>query len=169
MNIQLILVTISLVILTAYTILMCVNNHQVPDSLSASVFFLPRPGAWLWTAVIASVVFTLAPVIISTAREGFQFLAFLACAGLLFVAGCPLVKDKGDMAYRVHCASAVVCAVSAMTLVALSCPWLMLGWLPWLAMFLWLTRRHRDWRTQIFWAEMTCFLITYAYVYIRIL
>lgn len=169
MNIQLILVTASLVILAAYILLMCWNNRQVPDSLSASVFFLPPQGAWLWTVVIAAVVFALAPVLIGTTRDSVQFLAFFACAGLLFVAGCPLVKDKGDMAYRVHCASAVVCAVSAMTLVAVSVPWLMFGWIPWLAVFLWQTRSHHDWRTQIFWAEMTCFLITYAYVYIRIL
>ena len=168
MNIQLILVTASLVILAAYILLMCWNNRQVPDSLSASVFFLPPQGAWLWTVVIAAVVFALAPVLIGTAQRA-QFLAFFACAGLLFVAGCPLVKDKGDMAYRVHCASAVVCAVSAMTLVAVSVPWLMFGWIPWLAVFLWQTRSHHDWRTQTFWAEMTCFVITYAYAYISIL
>ena len=169
MNINALFITISLVLLIAYTATLCVVNKQIPSSLSSTVFFLPPTGAWLWTVVIAAVIFNLAPVLIGTTRESFQFLAFLASAGLLFVAGCPLVKDKGDMAYRVHCASAVVCAVSAMTLVAVSVPWLMLGWIPWLAVFLWQTRSHHDWRTQIFWAEMTCFLITYAYVYIRIL
>lgn len=163
-----ILITISLVLLIAYTATLCVVNKQIPSSLSSTVFFLPPTGAWLWTVVIAAVVFALAPVLIENAQRC-QFLAFIACAGLLFVAGCPLVKDKGDMAYRVHCASAVVCAVSAMTLVAVSVPWLMFGWIPWLAVFLWQTRSHQDWRTQTFWAEMTCFVITYAYVYISIL
>ena len=168
MNINALFITISLVLLIAYTATLCVVNKQIPSSLSSTVFFLPPTGAWLWTVVIAAVVFTLAPVLIENAQHC-QFLAFLACAGLLFVAGCPLVPDKGDMAYRVHCASAIVCAVSAMALVAVNQVLLLLLWLPWFAVFLWKTRGRKSWETNTFWAEMECFLITYVYAYISIL
>lgn len=63
---SIILITIAAVLLIAYTVALCVNNG-IPRSLSASVFFLPRKGAWLWTAVIAAVALALAPVLIGTA------------------------------------------------------------------------------------------------------
>ena len=163
MNTFMILITIAAVLLIAYTVILCAQNG-IPRSLSASVFFLPRKGAWLWTAVIAAVVFALAPVLIGTAQRA-QFLAFFACAGLLFVAGCPLVKDKSDMAYRVHLVSAIVCAVCAMGLVACNRPLLLLLWLPWVAVFIWKTKGVSTWPTQTFWAEMMCFLITFIYAY----
>ena len=159
-----ILITIAAVLLIAYTVALCAQNG-IPRSLSASVFFLPRKGAWLWTAVIAAVVFALAPVLIGTAQRA-QFLAFFACAGLLFVAGCPLVKDKSDMAYRVHLASAIVCAFSAMTLVGVNRTLLLLLWLPWVGVFIWKTKGVSTWPTQTFWAEMMCFLITFIYAYL---
>ena len=164
---SIILITIAAVLLIAYTVALCVNNG-IPRSLSASVFFLPRNGAWIWTAVIAAVALALAPVLIGTAHRA-QFLAFLACAGLLFVAGCPLVKDKGDMAYRVHLVAAIVCAVCAMGLVACNRPLLLLLWLPWLGVFIWKTKGVSTWPTQTFWAEMTCFAITFIYAYLMVL
>jgi hypothetical protein len=163
---SIILITIAAVLLTAYTVILCAQNG-IPRSLSASVFFLPKKGAWLWTAVIAAVVFALAPVLIGTAQRA-QFLAFFACAGLLFVAGCPLVKDKSDMAYRVHLVSAVVCAFSAMALVACNRLLLLMLWLPWVGVFVWKTKGVSTWPTQTFWAEMMCFLITFIYAYLMV-
>ncbi len=164
---SIILITIAAVLLIAYTVILCVHNG-IPRSLSASVFFLPKKGAWLWTAVIAAVVFALAPVLIGTAERA-QFLAFLACAGLLFVAGCPLVKDKGDMAYRVHLVAAIVCAFSAMLLVGVNRPLLLLLWLPWVGVFIWKTKGVSTWPTQTFWAEMMCFATTFIYAYLMVL
>ena len=162
-----ILITIAAVLLIAYTVALCVTNKQIPSSLSSTVFFLPRKGAWLWTAVIAAVVFALAPVLIGTAHRC-QFFAFFACAGLLFVAGCPLVPDKGDMAYRVHVAAAVVCAFSAMILVGVNRTLLLLLWLPWVGVFIIKTSGTATWPTQTFWAEMMCFLVTFVYAYYEI-
>ena len=76
MNTFMILITIAAVLLIAYTVALCVHNG-IPRSLSASVFFLPKKGAWLWTAGIAAVVFALAPVLIGTAQRA-QFLAIFA-------------------------------------------------------------------------------------------
>lgn len=164
---SIILTTIAAVLLIAYTVILCVHNG-IPRSLSASVFFLPKKGTWLWTAVIAAVALALAPVLIGTAERA-QFLAFFACAGLLFVAGCPLVKDKSDMAYRVHLVAAIVCALSAMGLVACNRPLLLLLWLPWVGVFIWKTKGVSTWPTQTFWAEMMCVLITFIYAYLMVL
>lgn len=37
-----ILITFAIALLVAYTVTVCVANHQIPDSLSQSVFFLPK-------------------------------------------------------------------------------------------------------------------------------
>lgn len=166
MNTYTILITIAAILLTGYTVALCVSNRQIPSSLSSTVFFLPPKGAWLWTAVIAAVVFFLAPVLIGTAHRC-QFLAFFACAGLLFVAGCPLVKEKTETAYYVHIAAAVICAISAMGLVAFNKTVLLLMWIPWVGVFIWKTKGTEKWTTQTFWAEMMCFLITFIYAYIE--
>ena len=63
MNTYFILTTIAVAVLTLYTAIMCITNKQIPPSLSASVFYLPRAGAIIWLAVIAIIVFTIAPVL----------------------------------------------------------------------------------------------------------
>lgn len=164
MNTYFILTTIAVAVLTIYTAALCLAERQIPPSLSASVFYLPRVGAILWLAVIATVVFCLAPVLLAVSRPATQFLAFISCAGLLFVGGCPLVKDKTDLTYKIHIAGAITCAVCANLLIMFN-HWLMLFlWIPWLFWFIWVTKDRR-WTTQTFWAEMTCFYSTFAYAY----
>ena len=164
MNTYFILTTIAVAVLTIYTAALCLAERQIPPSLSASVFYLPRAGAILWLAVIATVVFCLAPVLIAVSSPNTQFLAFIACAGLLFVGGCPLVKDKTDLTYKIHVAGAVTCAICANLLIITNHWWLMFLWIPWLFWFIWVTK-DRPWTTQTFWAEMTCFYSTFAYAY----
>ena len=164
MNTYFILTTIAVAVLTIYTAALCLAERQIPPSLSASVFYLPRAGAILWLAVIATVVFCLAPVLLAVSRPATQFLAFISCAGLLFVGGCPLVKDKTDLTYKIHIAGAVTCAVAANLLIMTNLWWMLFLWIPWLFWFIWVTK-YRRWTTQTFWAEMTCFYSTFAYAY----
>ena len=164
MNTYFILTTIAVAVLTIYTAALCLAERQIPPSLSASVFYLPRAGAILWLAVIATVVFCLAPVLLAVSRPATQFLAFISCAGLLFVGGCPLVKDKTDLTYKIHIAGAVTCAVCANLLIITNHWWMLFLWIPWLFWFIWVTKDLRR-TTQTFWAEMTCFYSTFAYAY----
>ena len=164
MNTYFILTTIAMAVLTIYTAALCLAERQIPSSLSASVFYLPRAGAIIWLAVIAIIVFTIAPVLYAVSKPTTQPLAFLSCVGLLFVGGCPLVKDKTDMTYKIHIAGAVTCAICANLLIITNHWWLMFLWIPWLFWFVWVTKDRR-WQTQTFWAEMTCFYSTFAYAY----
>ena len=77
MNTYFILTTIAMAVLTIYTAALCLVNKQISSSLSASVFSLPRAGAILWLAVIATIVFCLAPVLIAVSSQNTQFLAFI--------------------------------------------------------------------------------------------
>lgn len=151
---------IAIIILLTYTIIMCIRGGKIPSSLSASVFDLPQNMHWIWTITIYSVCFLTIPTIISKASENTQFLAFIAIAALAFVGAAPLVKDKQDIAYKVHCVAAVICAVCSQIMLAFNCPWLLLCWVPWIIAWFELCS---TWRTMTFWAEAVCFASTFAY------
>lgn len=104
-------ILIAITILLVYTIALCIKGGGIPASLSASVFSLPQSKRWIWTVLLALVCFLCVPTYIEKTGENTQFLAFTAIAALAFVGGAPLVKDKSDIAYKVHCVAAVVCAL----------------------------------------------------------
>ena len=158
-------ILIAIIILLAYTIALCIKGGGVPSSLSASVFNLPKSKRWIWTVVLYAVVFLcLVPFdflpysvsYLDKVSEGTQFLAFIALAALAFVGAAPLVADKTDLAYKVHCVAAVVCALCSQMVLVFNNAWLLLLWLPWLFI-------ASEWKTKIFWAEMVCFGSTFAF------
>ena len=160
------LIVIAMTLLFAYTLTVCVVNRGIPSSLSATVYALPPMGAWLWTLIIGAVSVMTMPVILEKAPDNFKFLGFLSIIGLLFVALCPLVPNKGDMTYKLHMGGAIACAVASQVLLAVDNAWLLLIWVPWVLAFVWITKDH-TWKTQIFWAEMTCFADTFVYCLIQ--
>ena len=156
------LIVIAMTLLFAYTLTVCVVNRGIPSSLSATVYALPPMGAWLWTLIIGAVSGMTMPVILETAPDNWKFLGFLSIVGLIFVALCPLVPNKGDMTYKLHCTGALICALSSQLLLAVTYVWLLLAWVPWIIAFVWITR-SKKWKTEIFWAEMICFADTFIY------
>ena len=166
-------IIIAIVILLGYTIAVCLGGGGVPNSLSASVFKFQKKDRWIWTVVLYAVCFwVLVPFgwhgvsFLDKVSSDTQFLAFIAIAALAFVGAAPLVADKTDLAYKVHCGAAVVCAVCSQLVLTFNQPWLLFCWLPWVATFMWLRQEPTwiaQWRTKVFWAEMVCFLSTFAF------
>ena len=164
-------IVIAIIILLVYTVALCIKGGGVPPSLSASVFDLPKNKRWIWTVTLYAVVFLcLVPFdflpnsvsYLDKVSESTKFLAFIALAALAFVGAAPLVTDKTDMAYKVHCVAAIICAVCSQLVLVFNQPWLLLCWVPFSAAFVWITKDHA-WRTQTFWAEMVCFVSTFAF------
>ena len=166
-------IVLAIIILLVYTIALCIKGGGVPSSLSASVFELPKGKRWIWTVMLYAVCFcVLVPFgsggvsFLDKVSENTQFLAFIAIAALAFVGAAPLVADKTELAYKVHCVAAVVCAVCSQLVLVFNQPWLLLCWVPWVVVFVWITKDH-PWRTLVFWAEMVCFYGTFAYCLIK--
>ena len=155
-------IVLAISVLLGYTIAMCIKGGGVPSSLSASVFDLPKNQRWIWTVVLYAVVFLCVPTYLDKVSENTQFLAFIAMVGLAFVGAAPLVSDKTDMAYKVHCVDAVVCAVCSQQVLVFNQPWLLLCWVPFVVAFVWVTK-DKPWRTLVFWAEMVCIGSTFAF------
>ena len=153
----------AITLLTIYAVTICVANGEIPASLSRTVFVLPRNVRWIWSVVIAAVAFLTMPTLIEESDEATQFLGFLACASLMFVGVCPLVQQEWELSYIIHMVMAYTCAVSSQLLVLVNNPILLIGWLPWMIVFAVLRHRKKKWQTKAFWAEMTCFVITFLY------
>lgn len=149
--------------MTAYVVGVCVFIRKIPNSLSQSVLAMPPWGRYLWMAVMMSVAFLLEPVFIMKSSDNTQFLAYFACAGLLFVGAAPLVPGvhKDDSSYPVHMVGAYVAAIASQLDIAINQPPFMLLWLPVLGVLAW--HWHQKWSTAVFWGEITCLIISFMF------
>lgn len=154
-------ILITITVLTVYTLVLIRIGGQIPSSLSASVFDLPMSKRWIWTVVLAVVCFLCVPTYVCKAGDNTQFIAFIAIAALAFVGAAPLVKDKSDLAYKVHCVAAVICAVCSQLVLVFNLPWLLLSWMPFVATGF--IVGCGKCRTKTFWAEMVGFVSTFAF------
>ena len=160
-------IVIAILVLLAYIIALCIKGGGISPSLSASVFDLKQSMRWIWTVVLAAVCFLCVPTYIEKTAENTQFLAFIAIAALAFVGAAPLVKEKSDLAYKVHCVTAVICAVCSQLVLVFNMPEgsVICLWIPFVIALIIKTNAwdFSKWRTMTFWAEMVCFVSTFAF------
>lgn len=154
-------IIVAFILLASYTASICIVNRHIPSSLSASVFCLSKSGSWLWTVTTGAVAFLIVPSFIDAASERMKIIAFAACVGLAFVACTPLVKDKNDLAYKVHMAGAWTCAICSQVVIAVDRPIILLCWMPWIIVAF---VKMKEWRMATFWAEISCFVSTILYL-----
>lgn len=153
---------IAFTLLAAYIVTACIINRSIPDSISQMVNSLPSSGMWLWSAVMLITAALTMPAALAAASDNTRFLAFLSCISIVFMALTPLVSQTITMAYHVHMATAIISAVTSQLLVAANCLWLMLGWLPFIVSWYLFSRKNQKFQWK-FWAETTCFILTFAF------
>ena len=163
-------IVLAIIILLMYTVALIIKGGGVPSSLSASVFDLPKNQRWIWTVMLYAVCFcVMVPFgsggvsFLDKVSGDTQFLAFIAIAALAFVGAAPLVADKTDLAYKVHCVAAVVCAVCSQLVLVFNQPCLLFCWFPFVVAFVYMWAAHFAWRTKTFWAEKVCFGSTFIF------
>lgn len=157
-----ILAVVSLVIFLAYLVGMYVH-FGIPASLSDTYYKMEnrRKGAgWFFTAMCWGVALPLLPYLLDVTPAGYQFTAFLACAGLMFVGAAP--QFKLSLTGPVHYVSAAVCCSSAILWCILSGYW----FIPFNAFLIygWVALRYGK---PMFWIEMAAFTSMYVCVFIR--
>lgn len=101
------LVIISFILFVLYMILSIYKNDGLPVSLSDTYYLWPK---WVFPILMVIIAFSALPYWLEiTADTDYQFLSFLACAGLLFVANAPdFRKDRNH--YPIHVISAYIAA-----------------------------------------------------------
>lgn len=116
------LLIISFLIIAAYTAAVCVKQKGVPYSISATFYKLQHP-YWFMAAMWATAGL-LMPAALETSKSGTEFLAFLACAGMIFVGAAPNFRE--ELEGKVHMLGAVVCVVASQLWVAFNCWWVLI-------------------------------------------
>lgn len=150
------LVVIALIVIALYTGAMIYSGRGIPESISQTVFLLPRKGQWVFTVVMWVVGFLLIPVLLEKVSEQTQFIAFLTISGVCFVGASPLVlKEKNT----IHYVCAAVAGIASQLLVALNQPLLLLLWF----LYVGYTLLAKDGSKNLFWVEVSCMLTVFAY------
>ena len=104
-----VLVIISLLIIASYTAAVCIKQKGIPYSISATFYKLKHP--YWFMAAMWSTAGLLMPAVLDISKPGTEFLAFLACAGMIFVGAAPNFKE--EMEGKVHMSGAVICVVAS--------------------------------------------------------
>lgn len=155
------LIIISLVIFLAYVVGTCLY-FGIPASISDTYYKLEKRKkglGWLFTAMCWLVGGLLLPALLEITPEGYQFTAFLACAGLLFVGAAPQFKVSSTGA--VHYGSAAVCVVFSQIWVILSGLW----WVSLICFVACLYPAYKD-KKWMFWIEIVAIVAVYVTILI---
>lgn len=154
---------ISLIFLTMY-IVYAVSVCGVPWSLSDTYYQLKKRNrpAWLFQMAMIVPAMFLMPVWIECSTENIQFLAFLACGGLIFVGTAPLFREEFQS--KVHYTGTVIAGLATILWICFSGMWyLPVVTFPIAGIIM---LRYRKW---LFWAELAAFVCAYAGVLISLI
>ena len=150
------LVIIAVIIIVLYIGAMIYAGRQIPESISQTVYVMPRTGQLIFAIVMMAVGFLLMPVLMEVSSEWTQVFAFLMCFGILGVGAAPLVvKEKNTF----HYVCAAMCGISSQVLVALNQPLCLLLWF----LYIGYTLFAKDVSRNFFLAEIACMLIVFIY------
>lgn len=158
-----ILIILSLLITAGFTIYAVKTIDYVPTCLSATYYLLPKHKVLFQIAMIAAGFLAL-PAWIEASPENWQFLAFLGCAGLVFIGAASAFLDHFEG--KVHYTATAIAAASAILWLILASEW---GWIPLVAFALCATyfvvKKPRNW---LFWAEMAVLASIYTGIIIEL-
>lgn len=155
-----ILTLLSLIIILTYVSVM-IKRNGIPPSISETYYSLQHKlwfGFTMW-----SVGFMLLIVLLNMVPAAIQFIAFLACSGVLLVGAAPNFKEEFE--HKVHVAGALLCIVGSQILITLMNPMLLLVWVLYLLYTIimlkikWSNNLKESFRLTkpLFWIEITAF------------
>lgn len=142
-----------------FVTMLCVviNKYGVPDMVSTIYYLLGKSG-WVFQVVMIAFGILMMVCLLDSGR-GVQCLAFLSCAGLMFVGAAPRFLDESER--KVHKTAAIVSAVASVGW-CLTVDWkIVVALLGWYAVY-WACRSEDD--HPWFMAEITAVwmvLLTY--------
>ena len=85
------------------------SKGELPESVSAMVYDLPKAGQWLWTLWLFLVAFCIAPALLEAIPESWKFVGFFTVACLAFCA-------------------AIAAGILSQICVAFISPWWLIAW-----------------------------------------
>ena len=117
---------ISLILAVVAVVLYVIVKNELPASISAMVYELPKGGwQWSWTVWLWVVLVLLTPQLMTVLDDSYKMLGFLTVGCLAFVAAMPLF-ERTDRKW--HYVLAIAGGILSQVCVALICPWWLLLW-----------------------------------------
>lgn len=160
------LTILSALIIAAYTVAVCIKCKGIPYSISETYYKISHKFWFGVTMVLTACL--LMPAILEITPNSYQFMAFLACLGMIMTGIAPNFREGIER--KIHTAGAILCLVFSQVWVGLTCPWMLLVWVGYLAytaIGLW-----RNWTScfissflatkPMFWVEIVALLATYV-------
>lgn len=161
-----ILTILSVLLIAAYTAAVCIKGKGVPASISATFYALGHP--WWFSVTMVGTAFLLLPAILEVTPSSYQFVAFLACLGLIMVGVAPHFKEGIEK--KIHAIGAVLCIALSQVWVALTCPWWLFVWVAYLGYTVWcmVDRWNGSFKETfmltkpMFWVEIAALVAVYG-------
>lgn len=119
------LTVLSFLLIASYTIGVCISTHGIPYSISETYYKIKHK-FWFAVATIGTAAL-LMPAILEVTPEQYQFLAFLACVGMILTGAAPNFREGIEK--KIHTAGAVMCLVFSQLWIAFLYPVLLLLWI----------------------------------------
>lgn len=119
------LAVLSLLLISSYTIGVCAYTRGIPYSISETYYKIKHK-FWFAVAIIGTAAL-LMPAILEVTPEQYQFLAFLACVGMIFTGVAPNFREGIEK--KIHIAGAFMCLVFSQWWVASIYPFILILWL----------------------------------------
>ena len=111
---MILLTVLSLLLIVSYTIGVCAYTRGIPYSISETYYKIKHK-FWFAVATIGTAAL-LMPAILEVTREQYQFLAFLACVGMILTGAAPNFREGIER--KIHIAGAFICLVFSQLWVA---------------------------------------------------
>lgn len=140
-----------------YLFLVISESREVPESLSAT-YYLMKDNGWMFQSLMVFCGIGLLPSWMDVSSEGWRFLVFLSCSGIVFTGVAPAFRLKLEGA--VHYSAAVVCCVSAVLWMLLEGMYPVLLWWGVIGLMLYLQFGRWCWwlETAVIGGVLTCLI-----------
>ncbi len=152
-----IMMGLAVLLIIAYLSFVIIRRKEIPESISQTVFDLPK--RWIWSAFLGLEAWLVAPAFVELTGENTKILAFFTVIALGVLGVYPLFKgDKNT----IHNVAGVFACVFSQGVIAFNRPGLLLMW----AMFALLIVLKEGRSKWCFFAEAICFLNVFTYCFI---
>lgn len=117
-----ILLITSVVLTTSFIGVVTWWRRELPESVSAMVYDLPKAGQWLWIVWLWASTYTLTPALFEVMPEEWGVLAHAFSTSMLFIGAMPLMKDSKN---RAHYALSIAAGIfSQLCVLIIDAQWL---------------------------------------------
>ncbi len=123
------MIILSILLAVAFTAIAIRIEHGLPDSISALVYYLPRPMQWLWTLWMWSVAMLTCIPLIGAMPDEWRSLAFIAL-GCLMLCGAMPISDS-NVSKTAHDVFGTLGGIVSQVCVPFVSPWWLMAWLLW--------------------------------------